>query len=944
MTQAQKLFFLSGEIPERIRKRIPQALFAGSLIRFWKNDAPALTQFQNLFPTHESFEKKTSNLNAWIATRSLFPGVLSPRAESLAQVLNCPSSSFDEIFVIAFEQTLSPEEQRSLSALWIEPAIERFAFEKLSPDLISKLSTQEDIRRGIDPSMDRIEVPESVGLEFSPQELSVIQNEAKKMGRLLTRTEWEVLAQSWSEHCKHKIFGAKIRLKAESFEVKSLFSTYIRKPTLEIREQRPDTYLSIFHDNAGVVTLFDEAGNPTELGIAAKMETHNSPSAISPYGGASTGVVGVHRDILGTGQGALPIANWDVLCFEEPNHSQPRPKSSLPPEIIRSGVVRGVEDGGNQSGIPTVQGSVVFDPRFAVKPFVFAGCLGILPRKYIQKKASPGLVLYAVGGATGADGLRGAVMSSRDLRQEDLVGSAVQVANAFVQRRLTDVLMEARDLDFLDLVTDNGAGGFSSSIGEMAALCGGAQIDLSNVRLKFSGLFGWERLLSESQERMTVATQSPEKFEKLLDDWGIPFDRLGETNSTGRFTVSNQGERIVDLSLDFLFESCPVLELTSKWSESLETSEIAKERASRASKRSPHLKTDFVEMLGHPHLLSREGLVRRFDHEVQGRTLRRPFAGATQNSPQDGSLLEIYENKSPASVVLGHGLAPWRSDVRENVLSSFDEALRSSLLSGLRLDSAGLLDNFSWADPIPSAHNPEGERSLWRLVKSCQTLANLCRTFQLPAISGKDSMKNNSKEFRCPETLVVSLVGSAKSRALIPSGYFLRPNDVVFAWMPLGLSLVDSAWERCFGALDKETSMLHGTSFEQLGDALSPRVRALDHAISTQWIRSAKDISEGGLLTTILEMCLGRNLGFFAEHSIDDVKFWLGEGLSGYVFAVDPHESARIEAALPGIQRIGVVANTPQIHFAGQLGRQDSFDLESLKRAYLKASHEGFWA
>jgi phosphoribosylformylglycinamidine synthase len=290
------------------------------------------------------------------------------------------------------------------------------------------------------------------------------------------------------------------------------------------------------------------------------METHNSPSAISPYGGASTGVVGVHRDILGTGLGAMPIANWDVLCFEEPGHRKLRPKGALDPEVVRLGVVKGVEDGGNQSGIPTVQGSVVFHPSYAVKPLVFAGCLGILPKDFVEKKAQVGDTLYCVGGAVGLDGLRGAVMSSRDIRKEDFVGSMVQVANAFVQRRMTDFLLEARDKNLLSCVTDNGAGGLASSVGEMARFTNGASIDLSHLRLKYQGLHGWERLVSESQERMTVATSQTQEFEELAKKWAIPLDKIGTLNESARFEVQFQSHKIVDIDLSFLHEACPQLQ------------------------------------------------------------------------------------------------------------------------------------------------------------------------------------------------------------------------------------------------------------------------------------------------------------------------------------------------------------------------------------------------
>lgn len=885
---------------------------------------------------------------ASLLLRAFKPGVTNPMSQSLGRALEVPESRIRVDRVVFCESAkLTPEDFRRLEWLWREPAIEDLSRTTLAEWAERNQWPAQPAERADDSFATG--APARFDLEFEPGEDQALAQEAARRGRPWNRTELEVFAQTWSEHCKHKIFGARVRARdTEQASIEGLFSACIRRPALEITERRPGRYLSLFHDNAGVLALDDESGGATDWAIALKMETHNSPSAISPYGGASTGIVGVHRDILGTGQGALPVANWDVLCFESPDHKEPRPATALPADVIRRGVIQGIEDGGNQSGIPTVQGSIVFDPRFAVKPLVFAGSVGLMPKRFVDKNPRPGLKLYCLGGATGADGLRGAVMSSRDLRQSDFRGSAVQVASAFVQRCLTDFLMDARDRGLLDVVTDNGAGGLASSVGEMAKLTGGARIDVSKLRLKFEGLHGWERLLSESQERMTVATSQPEALEKLAHEWRVDFDALGELTADGQFRVEFAGRPMVEIRLDFLHEGCPRLELASDWNADSERDAIASERRALPERR-PDVFADFPAMLGGLHLRSREGVVRRFDHEVQGRTLRKPFAGRTQTTPQDGSLMEVPEVGAPASFVLAHGLAPWRADIVENVLHSFDEAVRQSVLAGIRLETAGLLDNFCWPDPIPRGANSSREqRRLWRLVRSCETLARLCRAFELPLVSGKDSMKNNSKDFAAPETVVVSIGGSAGSRLVTPAGYFSRANEVVFWVPPERATLVASVWERSFGAratnaqevsLGTQAGSVAAPELDRLAAQLRARYARLSSAIARGLVRTAKDISEGGLLTTVFEMALGRSLGFHFEAWTDDPLTWFGEGLGGFVIGVDPHVIREFELALPEARRLGVTLNVPLLRWGP--GRELS--MVTCEDAYRRAGREGFW-
>ena len=411
---------------------------------------------------------------------------------------------------------------------------------------------------------------------------TISYRKAQKLPNWPTDVELEVLAQSWSEHCKHKIFAGNIDYQEanipETFKklgnqkIKGLYPTFIKASTKKIEKERGlDWLISVFSDNAGIVR-FDK-----DLDLCIKVETHNSPSALDPYGGALTGILGVNRDILGCGLGARPIANTDVFCFADPNMPGPEEKELMPkglkaPRRIFEGVHRGVEDGGNKSGIPTVNGAIYFDQDYAGKPLVFCGTVGAMPaklnsgldsgKKYV--KALDRVVM--VGGAIGADGIHGATFSSLELN-ENSPSTAVQIGDPITQKRVLDFLMEARDLGLYSSVTDNGAGGLSSSVGEMSTFTGGATIDLSKAPVKYPGLKPFELMISESQERMTLAVppKSLPAFMSLAKRRGVSASDIGEFNTSGRLQVYYGNQMVADLDLHFVHESLPPLELSAKW-------------------------------------------------------------------------------------------------------------------------------------------------------------------------------------------------------------------------------------------------------------------------------------------------------------------------------------------------------------------------------------------
>ena len=431
------------------------------------------------------------------------------------------------------------------------------------------------------PDEELIELSESGLLALNLEEMQTIQahyrdeqvraarTEAGIVANAPTDVELECLAQTWSEHCKHKIFASKIHhIDTETGEeatIDSIFKTHIMKPTHDMQKE-VDWLLSVFHDNSGVIAWDDE------WSVCMKAETHNSPSALDPYGGAMTGIVGVNRDILGTGLGARPIANTDVFCFGPPNWEGDLPDNLFHPSRVLRGVHAGVRVGGNESGIPTVNGAIVFDDRYIGKPLVYCGTVGIMPRHLPDGREShiktpvAGDIVYMVGGRVGYDGIHGATFSSLELTEES-PSSAVQIGDPITQKKMIDMVLEARDLGLITCITDNGAGGLSSSIGEMAEYTNGCEIDLAKVPLKQAGLSAWEILVSESQERMTIAIKAEDQpeFDALAALHEVEATPVATFTDSGVFHVKYEDTTVAYLPIEFLHDGVPQLQLESEW-------------------------------------------------------------------------------------------------------------------------------------------------------------------------------------------------------------------------------------------------------------------------------------------------------------------------------------------------------------------------------------------
>ena len=676
-----------------------------------------------------------------------------------------------------------------------------------------------------------------------------------------TDAELEVLAQTWSEHCKHKIFNARIdfenRETGTRRTVDSLFNTYIAGSTKAIRAAKgdDDLCLSVFKDNAGVIRFDDEHS------VCIKVETHNSPSALDPYGGALTGIVGVNRDPMGTGMGANLICNTDVFCFASPFYNQELPPRLLHPRRVLEGVREGVEHGGNKSGIPTVNGSLVFHEQYLGKPLVYCGTVGIMPatvagRPSHEKTVEPGDHIVMTGGRIGKDGIHGATFSSEELH-EGSPATAVQIGDPITQRRMYDFIMRARDLGWYNAITDNGAGGLSSSVGETAEFSGGFVMDLAKAPLKYDGLAPWEILISEAQERMTLAVPPAhiDEFMQLANEMGVEATILGQYTDSGWFHVTYGDKPVAYLPMDFLHHGVPQMELKAVW----ERPEEDPYMPFFATEQGPLLK----KVLGRLNVCSKEYVVRQYDHEVQGGSVQKPLSGAADDGPADAGVLRPVLG-SDRGLVVSHGICPKFSclDTYWMMASAIDEAVRNAVCAGGDPRRMAGVDNFCWCDPVQSDKTPDGEYKLAQLVRANQALAHFCCAFGVPCISGKDSMKNDytggGTKISIPPTVLFSVLGIVEDVNRCVGSDFKRPDELIYI---LGMTYPEMAGSELSGMIRSPFSGVPQV------DAVAARQRylAVDEALRRGLVTALHDLSDGGLGVALAEMCIGGRMGARAD-------------------------------------------------------------------------------
>ena len=771
-----------------------------------------------------------------------------------------------------------------------------------------------------------------------------IQNSRRSAGIVEnkpTDVELECLAQTWSEHCKHKIFASKIHHKdletGEDSVVDSIFKTHIMKPTHDMQKE-VDWLLSVFHDNSGVIAWDDE------WSVCMKAETHNSPSALDPYGGAMTGIVGVNRDILGTGLGARPIANTDVFCFGPPDWQGDIPDNLFHPSRVLRGVHSGVRVGGNESGIPTINGAIIFDERYLGKPLVYCGTVGLMPRKLPDgreshiKTPSAGDVVYMVGGRVGYDGIHGATFSSLELTEES-PSSAVQIGDPITQKKMIDMILEARDIGLITCITDNGAGGLSSSIGEMAEYTNGCKIDLAKVPLKQPGLSPWEILVSESQERMTVAVkpEDVEAFENLATLHEVEATAVAEFTSTGMFHVQYDDSTVAYLPIEFLHDGVPQLELESEW--------IPPQHELFEAPTNANHNNILLDLLARPNIASKETWVRQYDHEVIAQTAVKPFVGIERDGPGDAGVIAPIHGNS-RGLVVSCGISPRYSDIDAGAMAAaaIDEAVRNAVCVGVDINKIAGLDNFCWPDPIQSEKTPDGKFKLAQLVRANRELERICRAYRLPCVSGKDSMKNDygkgADKISIPPTLLFSLFGDHPDVRNTATSDFKNPGDRIYL---VGESMDElGASEVSFMLKERGEAKGIGGNVPSLDnpEKLFKSYNSLSSAINSGLVKTAHDCSEGGLGVALAEMCIGGRIG--AKIDIDGTgkgtlwsRLW-GESLGRIIIAVSSENEAAFLKHMTGSTTtyLGTIENTQSLSITDGFDEIISADISQMVQSW----------
>jgi phosphoribosylformylglycinamidine synthase len=720
-------------------------------------------------------------------------------------------------------------------------------------------------------------------LALDATEMATIAAWYREQGREPTDLELETLAQTWSEHCKHKTLTGLVDYEGELHD--NLLKSTIARATHELDRE---FCRSVFVDNAGVIDFDDE-----HL-LTFKVETHNHPSALEPYGGAGTGMGGVLRDTLGTGLGARPVASTDVFCFGP--HDLPAdqvPKGSLHPMRVMKGVVSGVRDYGNRMGIPTVGGAVCFDERYTANPLVYCGSIGLLPRDRLHKEVRPGDLVLVCGGATGRDGIHGATFSSLELHDESetVSGGAVQIGNAIEEKRCADALLEARDRGLYRGITDCGAGGLSSAVGEMGEQCG-AEVELETVPLKYHGLTYTEVWISEAQERMVLAVPPEHEAEilALFASQDVPATIIGTFTDTGRLVARWECTEVMDISMAFLHDGLPRQTRTA--------TRRQRSLADPADLDPARVGDTLLALLSAPDIASKAWVIRQYDHEVQAGSVVKPLVGVTRDGPSDGAVVAPVLGSRKAFAV-GHGINPGLGDVDpyRMALHAIDEALRNAVAVGGDPTRTAILDNFSWG-------NCDKPENLGDLVEACNACYDGAMAYRTPFISGKDSLNNDyrvgGESMSIPPTLLISALAMVEDVSHAVTMDLKAPGNRLVLVGSTGGELGGSHLARHLGATGAEVPPV---DLERAPELLA----AVHGLLVAGLVRSCHDLSEGGLAVAAAEMAFAGGVGARldaaavpaeSDGDLDIGRRLFAESASRFLLEVEPERLDELTAKL----------------------------------------------
>ena len=767
---------------------------------------------------------------------------------------------------------LQVEEVRTLRKYWIdgvnEDQLQQLCRRILANDAIERVVIGpldfDQLQMGLPYKLELVHVPlrelndnalEKLSregqLSLSLVEMHTIQAHFQELERDPTDVELETIAQTWSEHCSHKTLAGRIAYRDEHGlrQFENMLKETIFAATREIRSRLGDKdwCVSVFEDNAGIVR-FDDQNH-----VVFKVETHNHPSALEPYGGANTGIGGVIRDPLGTGLGARPICNTDVFCFAPPDTASDEiPPGVLHPRRVMQGVVSGVRDYGNRMGIPTVNGAVYFDKRYLGNPLVYCGNVGLLACNKTHKQPQPEDWIVAVGGRTGRDGIHGATFSSVELHSESdsLSGGAVQIGNAITEKMLLDVILVARDRGFYNAITDCGAGGFSSAIGEMGEYIG-AEVWLDSAPLKYDGLSYTEIWISEAQERMVLSVPPAhwEAFHELCQLEGVEATILGRFVPTGRLRLMYQDCEVANLGMDFLHSGRPPVVRDAVYEPAPKRSLTLPQQVDCGASLTGILKS--------LNVASKHWIIRQYDHEVQGGSVIKPLVGVQADGPSDAAVVRPVLS-SRRGLVIACGMNPHYGelDTYDMAASAIDEAVRNCVAVGADPNRIAILDNFCWG-------NTERPETLGSLVRAAIACYDVALELDTPFISGKDSLNNefayhDAAGERCvitiPPTLLISALGQVEDVAQCVTMDFKQPGNIIYQ---VGMTHAELG--------GSHLALLHQLADGQLPQLDAKRAKviytALHGAIQEGCVRACHDLSEGGLAVAIAEMAFAGGCG-----------------------------------------------------------------------------------
>ncbi|MCP4535556.1 MAG: phosphoribosylformylglycinamidine synthase subunit PurL [Chloroflexi bacterium] len=888
------LYFLRGDLSPTNLERLADELLTDPIIQEY-HCQPADTP-------------STSNENCLIIEVGYHPGVTDPvsghllRRAQLLDIGSVEATSTGTRYILEGDLSTADLHQIARQVL-CNDVIQTYTLGVLPPTFVPQAEPSDEveivpIREVDDETLARMSVERVLFLSLP--EMQAIRDHFCRLGRDPSDVELETLAQTWSEHCQHKAFKASIHYVCQGgmsrflpggktipapYEetIPGLLRAYIQAATERLE---PDWVISTFVDNAGIIEFDDE------FELSFKVETHNHPSALEPFGGANTGVGGVIRDVIGVS--ARPIANTDILCFGPPDMAKDDiPGGTLHPHRIARGVIAGIEDYGNKMGIPTVSGAILYDPGYAANPLVYCGCVGLARRGQHKRDPQPGDLCVALGGRTGRDGLHGATFSSAELTHEtgQTVGTVVQIGDPITEKATLEAMMIARDEELYTAITDCGAGGFSSAAGEMGQEIG-IEIELSDVPLKYPGLRPWEIWLSEAQERMVMAVPKKNlaRLKEICDGLDVELTVIGRFTGDERLHVCYDGKTVANLDMEFVHNGWPRLTMRAEWV----PPDFSKPDITPPADLTPTL----LRMLSDLNVASKEAVIRRYDHEVQAATVVKPLVGVANDGPSDAAVLRPLETGGERGLALSCGINPYygRVDPYAMAWAVTDEAVRNVVCVGADPDRIAILDNFCWG-------NPNLPDRLGGLVRAAQGCHDAALAYGTPFISGKDSLNNEyvdpeGVKRAIPPTLLISSLGIVHDVRQAVTMDLKNAGNLIYVVGETRAELGASLYHRLNDAMGNDVPAPVPNAIEMM--------RALHRAMRDGRVRACHDMSEGGLAVAAAEMAMAGRLGLDLDlvslprtpDVVSDAVALFAESNSRFLVEVAPDDAPAFEETL----------------------------------------------